>query len=127
MAPRTQKITFSFASFGRIGLACGGEPSGDFTLNELRILEQSHDFDPDDLIGKVLAHRFAVTNEIAKASVGVGAETTIVVDLARKSSTDDHFAIDRDKAVAPCRTTSLARHDLPCLVASWRIVLSNMD
>ena len=70
-------------SFGRIGLARGGEPSGDLALNELRILEQSHDFGPDDLVEKVLAHRFAVTNELAKASIGVGAEATIIVDLAR--------------------------------------------
>jgi hypothetical protein len=70
-------------SFGRIGLACGGEPSGDLALNELRILEQSHDFGPDDLVKKVLAHRLAVTNELAKASVGIGPEATIIVDLAR--------------------------------------------
>jgi hypothetical protein len=70
-------------SFGRIGLARGGESPGDLALNELRIFEQSHDFGPDYLVEKVLAHRFAVTNELAKASVSVGAEATIIVDLAR--------------------------------------------
>ena len=72
-----------FASFGRVGLACGCEASIDLTLDEFRIFEQAYDFRPDDLVEKVLAHRSVVANELAKVSVGVGTEATVIIDLAR--------------------------------------------
>jgi hypothetical protein len=63
-------------------LACGGEPSVDLTLEQLRIFEQAYDLCPHDLVEKVLAHRPIVTNKLAKVPIGVGAEATVIVDLA---------------------------------------------
>ena len=70
------------APFRRVGLACSGEPSVDLTLEQLRIFEQAYDFRPHDLVEKVLAHRPIVTNKLAKVPIGVGAEATVIVDLA---------------------------------------------
>src|SRR6266446_1042063 len=70
------------APFGRVGLARGREPSVDLTLEQLRIFEQAYDFRPHDLVEKVLAHRPIVTNKLAKVPIGIGAEATVIVDLA---------------------------------------------
>jgi hypothetical protein len=51
-----------FTAFGRIRLACGGEPSVDFVLDESGIFEQSHDFRPHHLVEKILTHWAIVAN-----------------------------------------------------------------
>ena len=60
-----------FALFRGVGGARGGEPPIEFVLNERRILEQSDDLGPDDLIQEILSHGSVVaawTTEVAQES-----------------------------------------------------------
>jgi len=56
-----------FMAFARGGLARSCEPSIEFTLDELRIFEQPHDFGPHDLVQQILTHRAIIANRTRKS------------------------------------------------------------
>src|ERR1700737_395291 len=73
-----------FTFFGRIGQARCYQPAIKFLLYQSRVFQQSDHLGPDDLIEEILSDEAAVVaNRTAQFSPAIGANTLVVVDLAR--------------------------------------------
>src|SRR5712664_1794721 len=69
---------------GRIARARGCQPAVKFLLDQGRVFQESDHLGPDDLIEEILSDQAAVVaNRTAQFSPAIGANTFVVVDLAR--------------------------------------------
>ena len=110
------------APFCWVGFARGCETPFKLALDQPRIFEQAHDFGPNDLVEKVLTDRAIIANGAGKPPPCVGAETSIIVNLAYARTR--RCPIESVTALGAAHETL---HDAGCDGPPWRVNLVGLE